>query len=244
MRFSAERDRWMVLEEVPSTQQVASELVRSGGPAPPVVFARHQSAGAGRFDRPWHSEAGGSLTMSLILSEYAGMQRPWLLGMAVACAAAGALHCKLRWPNDLDLDGKKLGGILTHIVKDASGRRTPIIGVGVNLNITTFPPEIAERVTSLSLHRQGSYDPIKVALEIVARFCEIPEIEQWEDLARIWMLFDATPGKPYVMPNGETGTAIGVGPEGEMLCSLNGETRSVMAADALFMQPTSSSRLP
>lgn len=225
--------RWLTLDEVESTQEVA-RLALADGQDVGVVFAKHQTKGRGRFEREWFSEPGDSLTMSLIFADYPNHPKPWLIGMAVAAAAAAALHARLQWPNDLVLDGKKLGGILTQLLPDKQGRKVAVVGIGVNVNVTKFPPEIAEKATSLALHRTAKYDAESLAKEIVERIELLPEPDAWADLRPVWMMFDQTPRKQYMLSTGEQAVGLGIGSEGELICAVEGETRTVMAADALF----------
>lgn len=236
MKSPLEVGQWIELDEVVSTQDHASALLRGEleGKRPGVVIARNQTGGRGRFDRTWFSEAGGSLTMSLVFEPYANHPRPWLVGMAVAAACAAAVHCRLNWPNDLVAGGKKLGGILSQLVPDQQGRKVPVVGVGINLNTTKFPQEIADRATSLALLRPAQYDAEAVARQIVERIELMPEPDRWSDLRPVWALFDSTPGKLYKLPTGEMALGIGIGPEGELICSVEGETQTVLAADAIF----------
>lgn len=149
-------------------------------------------------------------------------------------AAAGVLHSQLRWPNDLTFDGRKLGGILSEIVVDPRGRRVPVVGLGINLNQAEFAPEIAEVATSLHRLRGGSYDPEAIARKILDRFIDLPEPTSWNALEPAWSLFDRTPGKLYRLPNGEFAVALGVGSDGQLIASVDGESVSVLAADAIF----------
>lgn len=154
--------------------------------------------------------------------------------MSVALATAGVLHCQLRWPNDLTAVGKKLGGILTEMVLDADGRRVPVVGVGINLNQVSFPPDLEEIATSAHLAHGGTYDALTIAKKIVDRLAILPEPASWGALSQIWDLFDATPGKRFRLTTGEEAVALGIGSEGQLLCSVNGESQSVLAAEAIF----------
>lgn len=234
MRSPLDDGPWLELEEVDSTQGAAAEALLSVETVPGVVLAHNQTAGKGRFDRTWHSDPDDSLTMSLIFQSYAQHPKPYLIGMAAACAAAGALHCDVRWPNDLTINGKKVGGILTELLPDKAGNRVPVVGIGINLNQTEFPADLGGKATSLHIETVQPYDLMKMAASIIQRFALLPEPTDWTDLEPVWRLFDATPGKPYRLANGETATAIGVGPEGRLLCSVRGESSSVLAADAIF----------
>lgn len=223
-----------ILDSTPSTQDVAAEIVRSGEQYGGVL-AFQQTSGRGRFQREWSSPKGESLSLSLIFRDLANSERPWLVGMACAIATASAVHGRLQWPNDVILDGKKVAGILSELVKDAQGHLIPVVGIGVNVLQAAFPPELAEKAISLKLHRPtGSFDIEAVAKSILERIETLPDPTDWESLRPAWMLFDSTPGKRYELMDGSQAIGIGIGPNGELICSIDGETQSVMAADAIF----------
>jgi BirA family transcriptional regulator, biotin operon repressor / biotin---[acetyl-CoA-carboxylase] ligase len=234
MRRPDEHSPWLELEEVASTQDVATDHLRSGREVPGLVIARRQTQGRGRFGRTWQSTEGESLTVSLVMNAYADHPKPYLLGMAIAAAVAGALHLRLRWPNDLHLSGKKVGGVLTEIVTAADGTKVPVVGLGLNLNQPSMPDELKEMATSLMIERETRLEPEEVLRTILRRVELIPEPNAWSDLAPVWALFDDTRGKLYRLDTGEEAVALGVGPEGELLCAVDGESRSVLAADALL----------
>ncbi len=219
---------WRMVESVDSTQRLAAELLRAGEPIG-AVLAREQTGGVGRFGRAWHSPPGTSLSLTLILREYRAHPAPQFVGMAVALAAASAMRCQLAWPNDLMIGSKKVGGVLTEIVDGV-----PLVGVGANLDVESFPEEIAGRATSLRIEQGGDHPPEAIAGRIVAVLRTLPEPSTWLDLAPVWSIFDRTPGKRYRLSTGEEALALGIGGNGSLLCSVEGETRSVMAADALF----------
>lgn len=219
---------WRIVNQIDSTQRLAAELLRSDAPVG-VVVAREQTDGVGRFKRAWHSPKDTSLAMTLILRDYKDHPAPQFVGMAVALAAAAALHCQLAWPNDLMIGERKLGGVLTEVVEGV-----PLVGVGANLDIESFPPDIAERATSLRLAFGGVHAPMEIAERIVAGFKNLPEPDSWTALSPIWSMFDRTPGKRYRLPTGEEAVALGIGADGRLLCSVDGESHAVMVAEALF----------
>ncbi len=233
MKSPLDMSIWEGYDEVDSTQTIAAQKLKEGAPVG-VVFAKHQTKGKGRFDREWHSQAGESLTFSLIFRQYVDHPQAHLIGMTVACAVAAVAHCELQWPNDLVFGDKKLGGILTELLPDEDGRRVPVVGVGVNLNQKSFPNEIADRAISMAMYRGGAYDAEEFGRRVLERIPLMPEPGSWDALQPIWMLFDHTPGKTYKMADGSEGIALGVGPDGKLICAVNGESTSVMAADAIF----------
>lgn len=125
-----------VLPRVDSTNTELMRRARTGPLEPVLLVAEEQTAGRGRLGRSWFSQPGQSLTFSLALP----MSRTgWSgLSLAVGVSVADALHAdvRLKWPNDLWLMGRKLGGILVETASQgerADGVRTVVIGVGINI---------------------------------------------------------------------------------------------------------------
>jgi BirA family biotin operon repressor/biotin-[acetyl-CoA-carboxylase] ligase len=134
-----------------STNDRARELAVAGAPPLTVVLAERQTAGRGRSGAAWHSPAGAGLWLSALLP-LAGpvpTHLPLLVGLAAARAAEAVcpgLDVGVKWPNDLEVGGKKAGGILCE-----AGERAVIAGVGVNVRQRPedFPEELAGRAVSL-----------------------------------------------------------------------------------------------
>lgn len=232
MRVPSSPEMWLRLDEVPSTQEAAAELLTSGRPER-VVIARRQTAGRGRRGREWHSPTDACLAASIVFDGCSDSEMPWLLGMTIAVAAARALHAQVQWPNDLVLRGRKLGGILTEL-HEHSGVRVPIVGVGVNLAVRDFPAELVGR--AISLHEVDPHPPGPTeALQLILEECRrLPEPRAWPDLEAHWLPLDATPGKRFVLESGEQGTAVGIGPLGQLIVEVDGQKRECLAADALL----------
>lgn len=194
-----------------------------------MVFAHHQSNGRGRFGRTWESARGDSLTMSLIFWGELNHPQPWLLGMSVALTAAQTLGCQVQWPNDLVLNSKKLGGVLTELIEGV-----PVVGIGINLNQSDFPSVIADIATSLYRETHATSEPLTVAQAIVNSIQSIKTPKSWDDLKASWTLRDATPGKVFRAPNGVLVTAKSIGPNGELLAVNENDVVTLLAADAWF----------
>jgi len=122
-----------------STSADLAARARAGVPARPVLRAAdYQSAGRGRLGRSWQGSASGSLLFSLALDWHGAPDASAAVTLACAVALARSLGergiaATLKWPNDVMLDGRKLAGTLAELVEDASGARTLIIGIGVNI---------------------------------------------------------------------------------------------------------------
>jgi BirA family biotin operon repressor/biotin-[acetyl-CoA-carboxylase] ligase len=145
-----------------STNDLAAARARQGGPEGLLVVADAQSAGRGRLGRSWQSPAGDNLYLSLLLRPaVAAAQLPpvtLVAGAAVAGVLAGlGLAVQLKWPNDVLVRSaargspRKLVGILTEMATEGDRVRSLVLGIGVNVNQGRFPPELAERATSLAL---------------------------------------------------------------------------------------------
>ncbi len=136
---------------------------RAGVPGD-VFTAREQTAGRGRLDHRWLARPGENLTFSVVLSA-AGvppeevMTLPLVVGLAVRRVTGGAV----KWPNDVLVNGRKIAGILCERNGD-----NVICGIGVNVNQTVFPAEIAARATSLRLVRGDAQDLDAVLAALLA----------------------------------------------------------------------------
>jgi BirA family transcriptional regulator, biotin operon repressor / biotin---[acetyl-CoA-carboxylase] ligase len=141
--------------KIDSTNRVAMELGFAGEPEGTVVMAESQTGGRGRAGRTWYSEKGTGLYVTLLLRpRLAPAQAPLLTMLAgvsaqAAIAAQAELTPELKWPNDLMLNGKKLGGILTEMHAEPNAVRFVIVGIGINVNQEKFPPELAASATSI-----------------------------------------------------------------------------------------------
>jgi len=138
-----------------STNRVAMELANSGEAEGAVILAEEQTAGRGRAGRSWHSERAAGIYVTLLLRpKISPIQAP-LLTMMAGLSAQAAIHAQtglapdLKWPNDLILGGKKLGGILTEMYADTSLVRFVIVGIGINVNQERLPSELSSIATSL-----------------------------------------------------------------------------------------------
>jgi BirA family transcriptional regulator, biotin operon repressor / biotin---[acetyl-CoA-carboxylase] ligase len=136
-----------------STNTRARELAAEGAPHGTVVTASEQTAGRGRQGRTWTAPAGKALLYSAIVRPLE--ERHMLLPLAAPLAVCDAaeelqpeLECKLKWPNDVLLEDRKLAGILIE-ARPQDG--WAVIGVGLNLSIVPdeFPPDLRDRATSI-----------------------------------------------------------------------------------------------
>jgi BirA family transcriptional regulator, biotin operon repressor / biotin---[acetyl-CoA-carboxylase] ligase len=140
-----------------STNTDALEAARASAPHGSVYFADEQLAGRGRGDHAWHSAAGQGLYVSILLRPAILAARLPLLPLAAGLAAANAIHettgltVDLRWPNDLLIGPRKLGGILVESKIESNLVAYAVVGIGINVHQRGFPADLATPATSLDL---------------------------------------------------------------------------------------------
>lgn len=152
-------------ESVASTNDAARALAVEGAAHGAAVLAREQTRGRGTKGRSWHSPAGLGLYASFVLRGPGGgpVPFPHLLPLAAGLAAADAVRAearievRLKWPNDLVLAGKKLGGILCEGVSGGAGGDFAVVGVGINVGHgpADLPDDIRASATSLRIEGAG-----------------------------------------------------------------------------------------
>jgi BirA family biotin operon repressor/biotin-[acetyl-CoA-carboxylase] ligase len=151
-------------DSVTSTNDVARELAEAGAEEGTTVVAAEQTAGRGRYARRWHSPKGEGLYHSIIVRPTVPPSRAPLLGLIAAVALAETLReeygvsADIKWPNDVMLGGRKIAGILVELEADEEHVRYVILGIGVNINQTSFPEEIADVATSVRQQTGLTYD--------------------------------------------------------------------------------------
>jgi len=154
-------------QQTRSTNDVALRLGSNGAPDGALVIAEYQTAGRGRLGKSWLSPPGCCILASVILRPTIYPHQTPIVTLLAAAAAANSIRCltklpaKIKWPNDVLIDGKKICGILTEVgvTKDlpsseAKGRDFfLVVGIGINVNIEkdSFPISLKSTATSLSI---------------------------------------------------------------------------------------------
>jgi BirA family transcriptional regulator, biotin operon repressor / biotin---[acetyl-CoA-carboxylase] ligase len=228
--------RWYA--SVGSTNDVAKAWADDGAPDGAVVSADEQTSGRGRRGNAWICPPGQALAFSQILRPT--MPRAlWsrlalIAGLAVAKALEGCgLQAEVKWPNDVYVSGKKVAGILVE-----AGNEPVIVGVGINVNVSCFPDELAERATSLYLEQGREWDRIDLLEKIAHRMmllCRRAEAEFPELLTQIRERCALT-GKRVSLRIGEefhVAEVLGIGDRGELLIQRNDQPESLLQADEI-----------
>lgn len=178
--------RVTVLDEVASTNTYLKTLAEKGEKEGAVAVARRQTGGRGRRGRSFASAEGG-LYMSVLLRPSVSPEKAVLLTTATAVAVLRAvkrvtgIEATVKWVNDILIHEKKVAGILAEAAASDTGDRLryAVIGIGVNVDPVTFPPDVAEIATCLRAHTDARFSIADLASAILDALREVlPEIEK------------------------------------------------------------------
>ena len=191
-----------------STNARARELAGRGAPHGTLVTASAQSAGRGRQGRTWSAPPGTSLLMSVVLRDW-----PGLLPLVVATAVADAIgdDARIKWPNDVHVNGLKVAGIL---VEARPVDRWSVVGIGVNVAVDVADLPAERRATAGSLGRAPSeIEPLLSSLlSALSTRLQAPAAE----ILEAYRARDALLGRS-ISWNGGEGQAKGIDEEGRLL---------------------------
>lgn len=164
----------------PSTNAEAAAWARAGAPEGALVLTDHQTAGRGRLGRTWDDAPGQNLLLSLVLRPALPPSQLGLVtlagGLAVADAVAAwtaPVEPRIKWPNDVLLNGRKCCGML--LESSLGPEPFVVLGIGLNVNQDVFPEPIAERATSLRLETGRLVPRVAVLARLLKR------LEYWTD---------------------------------------------------------------
>lgn len=263
MQFSIHR-----FERVTSTNTIALQFAEKGAPEGTVIIAREQTAGRGRFGRNWVSPLDSGLYLTIVFRPKRSFEELWQLAFVCSLAVAETIECVsgltpgLKWPNDVMLNGRKVCGLLVEIgkavviseqgIKDsqenANSAHTAVaipdskipvvVGIGINVNNTEFPEELANQATSLALEAGKRFDLHKVEQSLLgaieAKYVQYGQ-EGFPPILTAWREYDITIGSRVAvhMPGKVIeGTAVEIDGEGNLVVRrLDGTLTKLLAGD-------------
>ncbi|MCK9251606.1 MAG: biotin--[acetyl-CoA-carboxylase] ligase [Clostridiaceae bacterium] len=172
-----------IVDETDSTNEMAKRAAAAGAPGRSLFIARYQTAGRGRRGYTWVSQADLNLTCSLLLRPEADAREMASATLFAGLCTAQGLNllvdaqeerpfAGIKWPNDLiaKSSGKKLGGILTETAMEENRVAYLVIGIGLNLNQTHFPDDLAASATSLRLECDRPFRRLDILCAVLRRF--------------------------------------------------------------------------
>jgi BirA family transcriptional regulator, biotin operon repressor / biotin---[acetyl-CoA-carboxylase] ligase len=209
------------LRVVDSTSDRAKQLAGGDAAHGTLVTATEQTAGHGRQGRGWTAPAGEALLMSLVLRRWTEVLP---LAAAVGVAEAVGDAARIKWPNDILVDDRKVAGVL---VESRATEGWAVLGIGVNVAVREFPEELREIAGSLG-GSPGDVEPFLARLlAALDRRLEAPA----DEVLDAWRERDALRGQQIRWAGGE-GTAAGIDENGRLAVELaNGDTTALDAGE-------------
>ena len=252
----------VLVDQCESTNSLLLSRAEEGAASGSVIVARHQSAGRGRRGRAWISGPGDSLTFSLLWRLPPGLPPAGLslaAGLAVVRAIKNALSAgsiaqtaspfevaklpsipRLKWPNDILLEGRKLGGILVELLPGPA--QAAVIGCGLNLSLPSAMPADLRRASAslaepelnygINLNPNAVLAAVLIELRhVIAQFAQ----HGFANLQDEWMASDALRDHAVQVISEFAppldGICRGVNPDGALRLEVNGEVRALLSGE-------------
>lgn len=238
-------------ERLASTMIEAQRLAEAGEGEFVAIIADEQTAGTGRFDRPWHSPAGGGLWMTALLRPALPPERAPQLTLTAAVAVAEALKAAgflvgIKWPNDvLAADEqhwrRKLCGIRAEMALEGDDLAWVNLGIGLNVNNRDFPGALAETATSLCELQGAPVSRAQMAAAVLdrleVRYRELVHVG-FAPIRQAWLDHALGLGLPVSVGDDDgvlEGIARGLDEEGHLLVEAADKTlHPAYAGDLIF----------
>lgn len=231
-------------ESTASTNKEAKALAISGMPEIACVTAEEQTAGRGRLGRLWASPKFKGIYASLLLRPAINAEDA--LGITVLAALAvctalrsEGLNAKIKWPNDVLVEGKKICGILTEISANIDGVEYIVCGIGINANLANedIPRELKDIATSVYLEKGGFICRTQLLAEVLNAFWEYYQgflKSGLKEMMDAYTEFSALHGKKLTLISAgheETGQFIGFDGQAALLMDVNGQIKKYIAGE-------------
>jgi BirA family biotin operon repressor/biotin-[acetyl-CoA-carboxylase] ligase len=219
------------LNETDSTNTRAKELAAQGAPEGTLVIAEKQTKGRGRRGRSWFSPPGAGIYFSLILRPVISPTETPRITLMTAVALAETLislmklKLRIKWPNDILVNGKKLAGILTEISTEMDAVNYIIVGLGLNVNtrFEKFPQEIKEDATSILIENGKQFPRIRLIqnyLKLYEQYYDMFKKNEFEPIMNRWRELADIIGKQIrvdVIGKTHTGKVVDVDNDGVLI---------------------------
>jgi BirA family biotin operon repressor/biotin-[acetyl-CoA-carboxylase] ligase len=157
-----------------STNNLAMDAASAAAPEGSVFLAEQQTAGRGRGAHEWHSAQSVGIYCSIVLRPALPPSEVLVLSLAAGLAVQAAIQdvdlrvkVDLKWPNDLLIEGKKFCGILTEMNAEVTRVRYVVVGIGINVNQSTLPPDLQDMATSLRLATGSEWSRVELCAALL-----------------------------------------------------------------------------
>lgn len=236
---------------IPSTNATCVELAHKGSKEGTVIIADEQTGGKGRLGRTWISPLGKNLYMSILVRPPISPREATILTLMSGVACCIALRklllipVHLKWPNDLLVNEKKIGGILCEISADMDKIAFAVIGIGININvdIEDFPEEVRQIATSVKREIGSQFSRTDIVIEVIKelnRWYEVFLRDGKKDILAEWRDCSSTLGRKVKVTIGNSvliGIAESIDQEGLLILKLpDGSFTKVDAGDVTMLR--------
>lgn len=239
-----------VLPQTSSTNDELKTLAARNAPAGTVVIADQQTKGRGRLGRSFASPPGVGIYLSLLLYPTIELSRLPQLTLLVAVAVAetlaeiSGLTIRLKWPNDVEIEGQKVSGILTEAIMRPAASPTVIVGIGINVNneLQHFPPELQSRATSLALMAGRHFSRLRIIAKLLSHLEGLYETWQQTGVGPIlerWLYYGPIVGRSVRFSDAtatKTGVVTGLDENGALLVDTGATVlQQIYSGEVIFL---------
>jgi BirA family biotin operon repressor/biotin-[acetyl-CoA-carboxylase] ligase len=232
-------------DSIESTNKTAKELAENGHETPFLVLCEEQTGGRGRRGRSWVSPRNTGIFMTYCLQPDITPAKASVLTLVAGLAVSEAidevtgLESQIKWPNDVVIDGKKVCGILTEMSAEPDQISHIEVGIGINVNMESFPEEIAKTATSLKIQSGQTVSRASLVEQITRCFAKyyslFIETQDMSSMLDIYTKRLVNKDNVVLIEQGKTkfrGIARGINEDGELLVELEDKTmRTVMSGE-------------
>jgi BirA family biotin operon repressor/biotin-[acetyl-CoA-carboxylase] ligase len=212
-----------------------------------LVVSEEQTDGRGRQKRKWLSPRGVNIYASLVykphnMSAVKSIKLMFAASIAIVEALSdfGIDNAKIKWPNDVTINGKKIAGVLVETKSESGILKSAVIGFGVNANIESIPDEIMGSATSIYLELKQKIDRAQLLVNILyylENLVRLIESDNDAEILEMWKKYDTTISKSVLVLSGDErikGIAEGIDENGFLLVKTDrGEIKRVVTADSV-----------
>ncbi len=225
----------IVLATISSTNDIAAEYLSDSRNDGLVILAEEQISGRGRGGNKWYGGKGQSVLCSIVLTDESSNAELLSLTAAVAVAEAIGETARIKWPNDIILNGRKVAGILLESKQTEYGRAY-ILGIGINCHQKDFPDELNSAATSIDRETGKTYDRILLTKRLLS------SIEYWihsshtkpEKVVNEWKRLSLLLGQRITVTHDGrefSGNCVGIDPNAGLILQLDSGTLGFFPAN-------------
>ena len=239
------------VHEATSTNDLAAAYAERGAPEGTTVVAAAQTAGRGRLGRSWCSPPGAGLYVSLIVRDPRCAPLLTLAGgvaVAEGIRVATGLPLEIKWPNDVVTQGtsgpsrrRKIAGVLAEGSSSSEGLQHVILGLGINISRASYPPDLADRASSVETELGRAVEPWTVLAEVLAALTvELDALASGDASALLARWRRLAPSAIGTVVECETsagrasGVASGIADDGALLVRVGNRVERVIAGEVVW----------